>query len=79
MQLYQEAGVSAQIRNTDLAGLSRTLGNNKERNSLMVSAEESAEKILRVTAVMNDIKLPLNDYNVSRIYLERKPLNKMLF
>lgn len=66
MQLSQKAAVSVRRSSADSKGLSRGLTHNNEGNSISVSAEENAGRILRVAADRNDCLLRWNDYTVSK-------------
>lgn len=62
LQLLMEAPVSLQMRSKDSERLSRKSAHNKQRDSLPVSAEEGGDRILKVTAAIDDLLLWLNDY-----------------
>lgn len=72
MQLSLESVDPVRMRRINSAWLLRTLGHNIERNVLLVSAEESAERILEGMAERDYRLLLFNDYTVSRDNLKPK-------
>lgn len=59
------------MHSTESEGLSRTLVKNHKRNSFLVSAEKSVERVPKVISE-GDYLVQLNDYKVSKDNMERK-------
>lgn len=74
MQLSSEAVVSKRLRATDSERLSRRLGSNNERKSLLISVQEGAERVSEVTAEKDVLLLPFHDYNLTKENQKRKHL-----
>lgn len=53
------------MRTTNTERLTKSLGHNQKRNSLLVIAEEVIERVLDVTEEKDDLLLRLTDYNMS--------------
>lgn len=72
VQLSQETSVSVWMFSTDYEGLSRYVGHNNERNTIMVIAKEGRPRFLEVTADRDDLLLWSIDYQVSKKHFERR-------
>lgn len=74
MQLSYDSVVHVLMCSMDSEGLSRTLRHNKERNSLLVSTEEGAVKVLEVTAQRMDPLVCSNYFKVCKANFNTKSI-----